>query len=65
MTQPGSRLLRLGDVIESTSLSRPTIYRKVAEHTFPKPIRISSRRVAWRESEVEAWKQNPTIEAPT
>ena len=49
------RLLRLGDVIEQTGLSRSSIYAKIAEGTFPQTVPIGDRAVAWVEEEVQAW----------
>lgn len=44
-------------VADLTSLHRASIYRKVAEGQFPRPIRISDRRIAFKESEVRAWME--------
>jgi prophage regulatory protein len=57
--QPQSRFLRLNDVLDRTRLSRATLYRKIQDGTFPKQVRIASRCVAWRESEVAEWMFNP------
>jgi prophage regulatory protein len=35
--------------------SAPTLWRKVAAGTFPKPIKLSERVTCWRVSEVRAW----------
>jgi prophage regulatory protein len=48
-------ILRLPAVKSRTGLSRSTIYLKVAEGTFPKPISLGSRAVGWVDTEVEAW----------
>ena len=37
------------------SLSRSTLDQLVADGKFPKPIRITPRRLAYRESDVNAW----------
>jgi prophage regulatory protein len=37
-------------------MGRTTAWRRAREGTFPKPIRISSNRVAWRESDILAWQ---------
>jgi len=60
---PG-RLLKITEVVRETSLHRATIYRRVAKGEFPAPKPIGGGRVAWRESDIEAWKSNPTDEAP-
>ena len=42
-------------VCERTSLSRASLDRLVATGEFPKPIRITERRLAFEESMVSAW----------
>ena len=53
------RILRLRDVIARTGLSRSTIYRKMADGTFPTQIRISSHSAGWRETQVDRWFADP------
>ena len=36
-------------------LARSTIYVRVADGSFPQPIRLGARAVGWIESEVDAW----------
>ena len=38
-----------------TGLARSTIYVRVADGSFPQPIRLGARAVGWIESEVDAW----------
>lgn len=52
------KLLQQKGVSDMTSCSRTTIYRGVRAGTFPAPVRITERRVAWRESDVQAWIQS-------
>jgi prophage regulatory protein len=47
------RLLRIGDVVERTSLSETTIRLMRRQGNFPAAIALSRRRVAWRESDIE------------
>ena len=49
------KLLKINKVSEITGLGRSTIYARVAEETFPKPIKLGHRASAWVESEVETW----------
>jgi prophage regulatory protein len=49
------KFLRLIQVRETTGLSRATIYRKIAAHEFPRPIRLGSRAVGWVEADVIGW----------
>jgi prophage regulatory protein len=48
-------ILRLPIVKDLTGLSRSTIYFRIKEGTFPKPINLGSRAVGWLESEVSEW----------
>ena len=49
------KILRLPDVLNRTGLSRSTIYLRVSQNSFPKPIALGSRAIGWVESEVDAW----------
>jgi len=48
-------LIKLNEVKTLTTLSRSTIYKKVAEGTFPAPIKLGDRAVAWLETEIVNW----------
>jgi prophage regulatory protein len=50
-------ILRLPDVKRSTGLSRSTIYLRIAQGTFPKPVRLGGRAVGWLEAEIQQWLQ--------
>ena len=49
------RLIGFEEVKHRTSLSRNDIYRRMRDRLFPQPIKVGTRRVAWRESDVQAW----------
>tara|TARA_R100000935_G_C2802270_1_gene151045 strand:+ start:664 stop:855 length:192 start_codon:yes stop_codon:yes gene_type:complete len=49
------RLMRRNEVEATTALSRAAIYAKMADGSFPKPVRIGKRAVAWRQSDIAAW----------
>ncbi|MEZ8882513.1 AlpA family transcriptional regulator [Vibrio sp. 10N.222.54.F6] len=49
------RFLKIKEVITKTALSRSSIYRKMSEGSFPKPVPIGERAVAWVDSDVEEW----------
>jgi prophage regulatory protein len=54
--QNGIAILRRKQVELRTGLSRSTIYQRIANGTFPKPISLGGlRAVGWLESEVEGW----------
>ncbi len=48
-------LLSIEDVVERTSLSRRTIYNITNAGEFPQMLKLSERRVAFVEAEIEAW----------
>ena len=50
-----SRLLRLPAVLALTGLKKSSIYAKSKKGTFPKPVRLGSRAVAWRSDELTRW----------
>lgn len=47
-------------VTHITSLSRATIYRRVEAGTFPKPISLGGRRVAFAREELNRWIADPS-----
>ena len=49
------KILRLPEVRSQTGLSRSTIYLRMAEGRFPKPISLGIRSVGWIEQEVNDW----------
>ena len=51
----GTSILRLPAVIERTGLSRSTIYLRIAQGCFPKPISLGGRAVGWVQSEINDW----------
>lgn len=48
-------LLRLPMVMRITGLARSTIYKLISQNQFPVPIKLSTRAVAWLQSEIETW----------
>ncbi|MDQ2733761.1 MAG: AlpA family phage regulatory protein [Pseudomonadota bacterium] len=52
------RVMRLRDVLRETGLGRSTVYRMVAEHTFPAPVKLSRRAIGFFRSDVEQWFAN-------
>jgi len=50
-----SKILKINEVIELTSLPRSTIYFLIKRKKFPKPIRLSDRRVGWLYRDIVEW----------
>ena len=65
---PEDRLLPWAKVEALAGISRTTAWREQKRGAFPAPVVLSRRRVAWRESEVVAWKaarpQSSTLLGP-
>lgn len=57
------RFVALPEVEHLTSLRKSSIYRMVREKTFPAPLQISPRRVAWDLQSVEDWIEQRQAEA--
>lgn len=55
------KLRRLNEVKQAIGLSRSTMYNLMTptspyyDPTFPKPVKIGKRAIAWREHEINAW----------
>ena len=58
MPEP-DRIVRLKTVLARTGLSRSTIYRKIAEGTFPAQLQISTNGTGWHESDINRWIDDP------
>jgi len=48
-------ILRLPAVKAVTGLSRSTIYLRISEGRFPRPVSLGDRAVGWIEAEVQEW----------
>ncbi|MBU0825423.1 MAG: AlpA family transcriptional regulator [Alphaproteobacteria bacterium] len=58
--QQPDRILRMKTVLVRTGLSKSTLYRRIAEGTFPSQIKIGEQSTGWYESEVNRWVANPS-----
>ena len=53
--EPTKKFLRLPEVISRIGFRRTAIYQKIAEGTFPAPVKLGPRAVAWLSTEIDAW----------
>ncbi len=51
----GRRILRFAEVCFRTGYSRSTIYLRLKDGQFPKPIPLGPRLVGWPEAEIDRW----------
>ena len=63
MREP-DRIIRMKTVQARTGLSRSTIYRKMADGTFPPKLKISTNGAGWHESDINLWIENPVSWRP-
>ena len=50
---------RLSQVCEQFRMSPTTVWRKVKDGTFVKPLKLSEGITAWRNSELAEWERDP------
>lgn len=48
-------ILRLPAVEAQVGLAKSTIYARVREGTFPRPVNLGGRAVGWTQSEISEW----------
>ena len=51
--------LRTRDVLRITSLSRATLYRRIAARRFPAPVHLGGRACGWSTSALQDWINDP------
>lgn len=52
-------ILRRTQVEVEVGLKRSTIYQRMQEGTFPRPIRLGERAVGWRATDIERFLEDP------
>lgn len=56
------RLIRLPVVLDRTGQGKSKIYQDIKNGTFPAPVKLGSRNVAWIEEEVQQWiEERPRV----
>lgn len=48
-------LLDTREICRLLGISRTTLWRLRQRRDFPSPIRLSTRRIAWRRDAIDAW----------
>jgi len=56
MTQ--TTLMRLPQVEKAVGLKKSAIYLRIKEGTFPRPVSLGAKHIAFRSDEVEDWIQS-------
>ena len=55
MAKKTDAVIRLPAVMARCGLKKTSIYLGIREGTFPAPVALGARAVAWRECDIEAW----------
>ena len=50
-----TKLLRIADVSNKTTLAKSTIWLKISQGKFPKATKLSPAINVWRESDIDTW----------
>ena len=51
------RILRLPQVVDATGETRSTIYKRISQAEFPRPVRLGAKSVGWVEEEIAAYNE--------
>lgn len=49
------KIYRVNEVIEKTGLPKSTLYAKMKDGDFPRPIKLGKRAVGWKSKKVHLW----------
>ena len=55
-------LISIADVLALIPVSRGTLYNRMAEPDFPKPVRIGGR-IFWKSEEIDAYIESKKVTA--
>ena len=56
-----TRVIKLAQVIEITSLSSATIYRLIKTGQFPKQLKLAQRSSGWLLEEINNWLESKSF----
>jgi prophage regulatory protein len=56
------RIMRLPKVIDATGEGRATIYEKIKQGKFPRPVKLGVKSVGWVEDEIAAYNDERIAE---
>ena len=51
----GDRLLTVTEVCQLTKISRAMVYTEMSAGRFPRPVRLGTKAVRWRVSDLDQW----------
>jgi prophage regulatory protein len=51
-------LIPLSKVIEEIDCGKSSIYRMIKNGKFPRPVKLGTKSVRWKRSQLERWKNS-------
>jgi prophage regulatory protein len=57
-----NKIYRVKEVCEMTGLPVSTLYAKMLNKEFPRPIKLGRRSVGWRSRDIEQWLKSRKVE---
>lgn len=51
-------LIPLSKVIEEIGFGKSSIYRMIKRKEFPRPVKLGTKSVRWKRSQLERWKNS-------
>ena len=57
-----NKIYRVKEVCGMTGLPLSTLYAKMLNKEFPRPIKLGRRAVGWRSGDVVRWLKSRTVE---
>ena len=55
LTQEIQGFIRLNEIIKIIPIGKSTIWKRVKEGTFPKPVKLSERTTAWKIADINKY----------
>ncbi|WP_414057261.1 helix-turn-helix transcriptional regulator [Pantoea dispersa] len=58
MKKSNIRLIRMPEVLSKTGFKKSLIYLLISNDSFPKPIKMGARAIAFVEAEIDQWVED-------
>lgn len=58
MKNSNIRLIRMPEVLSKTGFKKSWIYLLISKNSFPKPIKMGARAIAFVEAEIDEWVED-------
>jgi prophage regulatory protein len=58
---PATGFMRQKQVLALVPISKSTLWRRIQEGSFPKPVKLSPRVTVWRTQDIRVWIENYAV----